>query len=125
MAQYEKVEVGQIYETSWGYDQTNYDFIIVVGISPSGKTAMCKLTKAEIMPEIGGQQSDALKPFAEGVGIPFRMQIRKNGNGTYLVGSYPFCFNQADNPNRSMRRGDFDIVENGKLYFQTALGFGH
>jgi hypothetical protein len=30
------VEIGSIFESSWGYDQTNVDFYKVVGLTPSG-----------------------------------------------------------------------------------------
>ena len=33
------VEVGDIFERSWGYDQTNVDFYKVVGLTKSGKSA--------------------------------------------------------------------------------------
>lgn len=32
------VEVGDIFASSWGYDQTNVDFYEVVGVTPSGKS---------------------------------------------------------------------------------------
>lgn len=32
------VEVGDIFYSSWGYDQTNVDFYEVVGLTPSGKS---------------------------------------------------------------------------------------
>lgn len=41
----EGVEIGQIYYASWGYEQTNNDFVKVVGLSPSGKTAIVKRMK--------------------------------------------------------------------------------
>lgn len=33
-----QVEVGSIFECSWGYDQTNVDFYLVVGLTKSGKS---------------------------------------------------------------------------------------
>lgn len=32
------VEVGSVFYSSWGYDQTNVDFYAVIGITPSGKS---------------------------------------------------------------------------------------
>ena len=32
------IKVGDIFYTSWGYDQTNVDFYEVVGLTPSGKS---------------------------------------------------------------------------------------
>lgn len=36
-----------MFYTSWGYDQTNYDYVIVDKVSPTGKTAICRLAKWE------------------------------------------------------------------------------
>lgn len=36
--QNDKVSVGDVFNTSWGYDQTNIEFFQVVKISPTGKT---------------------------------------------------------------------------------------
>ena len=33
---------GDLFVTSWGYDQTNYDYICIMSISASGKTAQCR-----------------------------------------------------------------------------------
>ena len=32
------VETGDVFESSWGYDQTNVDYYEVVGFTPSGKS---------------------------------------------------------------------------------------
>ncbi len=32
------IKKGDIFYTSWGYDQTNYDYIVVMEVSPTGKT---------------------------------------------------------------------------------------
>ena len=37
---------GNMFVTSWGYDQTNYDYIVVMEVSPSGKTAKCQMTSS-------------------------------------------------------------------------------
>ena len=34
-----KIEIGDIFERSWGYDQTNVNFVKVVKVTPSGKSA--------------------------------------------------------------------------------------
>ena len=39
----ESLNIGDLFVTSWGYDQTNYDYIIVIGISSTNKTAICQL----------------------------------------------------------------------------------
>jgi hypothetical protein len=120
------IEVGQIFETSWGYDQTNYDFIIVDSISPTGKTVKCRMARATVIPDVGGMTQEALKPRREGYGLPFTMRVKYDAEGkAYLRGSYPFCHSEADKPNRSMRLDTFFPVNDGQIYFETAFGFGH
>ncbi len=125
----ETIKEGDVFYTSWGYDQTNYDYIVVEKISPTGKTAICKLAKIKTvndddndMPQHNGQI-----PTSIGYGLPFRMKIVSHswGSGQRLRGSYPFCSNQADNPERSMRLDGFRKVEPNKVYWETHPMYGH
>lgn len=38
MTNYPTLEIGSIFCSSWGYDQTNVDFYEVVGFTPTGKS---------------------------------------------------------------------------------------
>jgi len=87
-----EIKIGQVYYTSWGYDQTNIDMLRIVSVSPSGKTVMCRMIGKEDIPESFG----LVKPSDNGLhGEPFRMHIKEYGTAPdmhqYLVGSYPYC----------------------------------
>ena len=109
-------KVGQYYSTSWGYDQTNYDFIIVVGISPTGKTAICRCVLPIHLGEAA--QTDILTPGGDAIGPNFRLKITPNGR---LRGSYPYIIGHWD----STRLGSFTPAKFGKSYYQTMEIFGH
>ncbi len=126
------IKIGDVFETSWGYDQTNYNFIIVVGISPSGKTAICQLAKIE---DVGNTaQCNIQKPVAEGYGYKFRMKIEDNKtfNEVCLRGSYPFCSSQVarieeskSDEKPSMRLDTFSKVKENEVFYETDSRFGH
>jgi hypothetical protein len=50
------VKVGDIFVSSWGWDQTNVDFYEVVGITPSGKSARIVGIRSEIVEQNGYSQ---------------------------------------------------------------------
>ncbi len=109
-----KARTGQYYYTSWGYDQTNIDYLVVVKVSPSGKTAICRMAHPIRLGEQGHE--DVFMP-GEGWGIEFQMKIREDGN---LRGSYPFCSIQD-----SRRLDTFYPVKLGDTHNQTMPEFGH
>ncbi len=116
-----KIKIGQIFYTSWGYDQTNYDYIIIESMSPSGKTAICKRATHETV----GYESlcNVQKPKAEAFGKSFRMKIVKGYDGEpRLRGSYIFC---GDENSESKRLGSFGLVKEGKVFYETDSQFGH
>jgi hypothetical protein len=110
------IKSGDIFKTSWGYDQTNYDFLIVLSISPTGKTANCQM----ISPKYTGSSgcSDKLKPENNPYGDKFRLKIK----GNYLRGSYPYLPNGSK---ENTRYGYFSKADTTKEYYQTNSYFGH
>jgi len=40
-----QIKAGDYFYTSWGYDQTNIDYLVVVEVSPTGKTASCRMVR--------------------------------------------------------------------------------
>jgi hypothetical protein len=105
---------GRIFYHSWGYDQTNIDFVQVVDMSPSGKTAICRM--------MGKKDHSFGHVLPDSVhGQSFKLRVREsqyNGETEHrLVGSYPFCGN-------STMRGYFSPW-NGKPVFETPPGYGH
>jgi hypothetical protein len=131
-----EIKIGDIFQTSWGYDQTNYDFIIVKEISKTGKTVTCQRAIAKV---VGYEaQYDSLKPTIESFGLPFKMRVdnpkSEHFKGqVWLRGSYPFLSNFNDSWDdeqkqswlRSKRRDSFSKVEEGRTYAQTNSMFGY
>jgi hypothetical protein len=87
-----RVKVGDIFYESWGYDQTNIDFLTVTALSPTGKTAICKMMSQNTV-NVG----DGYAPMSEHIvpdkayGEPFRLRIKEYNHKPELAGSYPYC----------------------------------
>jgi len=111
----QNLQKGDLYVTSWGYDQTNYDYIAVIEVSPSGKTAICQRTSALHNGTSG--QANLQEPIFCPFGEKFRLQVRDG----YLTGSYPYCHTGEG----SRRKGYFSKVEEGREYHETMSEFGH
>jgi len=113
-----KVKVGDLFYTSWGYDQTNYDFIVVKELSPSGKTAICQRAKLKDREEVGFM-TEKQEPKAEGYGNSFRLKIEDlrssewTSDSFHLRGSYPYC-------DGDVRLGTFYPHKEGKKYYETS-----
>lgn len=58
----DKISIGDMFHTSWGYDQTNVEFFQVVEISPSGKTCQVKQIGSKTVPGSEGFMSDSVIP---------------------------------------------------------------
>ena len=121
----QEVKEGQIFYTSWGYDQTNYDYIVVVGISPTKKTAMCQLAQYEHKGY--DSQCNVQKPVAKGYGVKFRMKVEYWENKIQLRGSYPFCASEVmrGEQNPSTRLDTFSIAKENDVFYETDSMFGH
>lgn len=109
------VKIGDIFYESWGYDQTNIDFAQVVGLTASGKTAICRMM-SQRMTESTGWMSEKVVP-KDVVGIEFRLLIRQSKTGgkeIYLRGSYPLV--QRDDGYVSKRSGWFFRFDGAPVY---------
>ena len=111
----QNLKKGDLYYDSWGYDQTNYDYIAVLEVSKTGKTVKCQRTSSLHMGESG--QSNVQEPVFCPFGDVFQLQVRDGA----LVGSYPFCHDGTG----SRRRGYFSKCEAGRQYHETMAQFGH
>ena len=112
---------GDLFETSWGYDQTNYDFLMVLSVSKTGKTAKCQMVCPKQIGVSG--QEDLLKPTYEAYGDVFNMRIQTGWKGQLqLRGSYPFCNHGLI---KDSRLDTFSRVEPDRSYRQTNPMFGH
>jgi hypothetical protein len=67
-----QVRKGDYFYTSWGYDQTNIDYLVIIAISPSGKTATCRMARPI---NIGSQGTEDILMPGEPYGELFRMKI--------------------------------------------------
>lgn len=115
------VNVGDIFYTSWGYDQTNYDFVVVTAISKTGKTATCKVARTKSVGHTS--QTNIQTPQPIGIGRSFRMRIRKDHEGrATLRGSYPFCYPYTS---KDVRLDTFWRHKKGREYHETDPQFGH
>ena len=118
-----EIEVGQVFYASWGYDQTNIDFVKVIGLTATKKTAICRM--------VGKKRVDqwTVAP-TEPFGLVFRLQVRQGRDELYLVGSYPFVqgrgiLNNADanGYGYDTRLGSFWLYT--KPVYETPVGMGH
>lgn len=117
----EALKPGQLFVTSWGYDQTNYDFIVVLSVSATGKTAKCQ--RAHAVNQGASGQCDIMKPTHEAFGDVFTMHVRTGYKGDLqLKGSYPFCHTGSMANTRLDR---FGRVEPERQYHETNSMFGH
>ncbi len=109
---------GDIFYTSWGYDQTNYDFIVVLSVK--GLYATCQRTHVLNMGHTS--QCDVLEPIFMGFGDVFKMKIGKGYQGEFsLRGSYPYC----NDGTGSKRLHTFSLHKEGSQYHQTDCYSGH
>jgi hypothetical protein len=119
--------IGTLWETSWGYDQTNYDFIMITAVSPSGKTATCRRIHYQTLGSTG--QSNIQKPVASAFGDSFQMKIQKYEDKIYLRGSYPYLHTGEISKNEygrgGVRLGTFSQVKEGDVFYETDPQFGH
>lgn len=102
---------GQYFRHSWGYDQTNIDFLVIVEVSPSGKSVLCRMAKHIHVGESG--IDFAIKP-GEATGKTFRLKVADG----HLTGSYPYC-------GESFHRGWFYRIDANDVSYETMPQFGH
>ena len=117
----ETLKRGDLFKTSWGYDQTNYDFLAVLEVSKTGKTAKCQMTR----PVKSGTDGthDHLQAIFCPYGDTFTMRIKEGYRGDLqLKGSYPFC---NDGKMENKRLDSFSRCEDGKIYYETNIMAGH
>ena len=116
----QEIQKGDIFYTSWGYDQTNYDFIVVVGFTPSKKSAKCQQAKIEDLGTKG--QQDIVKPKAKGIGKTFNMKIQnENGGEPTLRGTYYKTWNEKSEKFRL----DTFYKAKDKMFYPTNTMYGH
>ena len=126
-----ELKIGDLFQTGWGYDQTQYNFLTIVKISPSGKTCHCRMVHAKIIST--ELMYDNRTAGTECFGPAFRMKVEQPtfqhswNNKITLRGSYPFCGYHGNDEKflESKRLDTFNRVEKGRTYGQTNSQFGH
>ena len=115
-----EIKIGDIFYTAWGYDQTNYDYLVVVGFTSSKKSAICQMAKFDTV----GYESccNVQKPKAEGFGDKFKLRIQEFHGEVTLRGSYPFIDGKIKT---GKRMGLFRKAKEGETFNETDPVFGH
>lgn len=94
----QKVKIGDIFYTSWGYDQTQFNFCKVVAISPSGKSAKCRM--------IGVDEFESSKKM-----MFDSMTTKERPNPTKLLRNDPVTFKIQYYSGKPELRGSYPFVE--------------
>jgi hypothetical protein len=103
----DKIEPGAILYTSWGYDQTNVDFYEVVGLTPSGKSALIRPMAQSVVS--AGAGSDNVTPDPKDLKGKGHTMVKRIKSGERVrIASYANAH-----------------LWDGKPKHQTAFGYGH
>ena len=98
----EQLKVGQVLYSSWGYDQTNIDYVKVVSLSPSGKTVKLVRIGQKMVKGSEGFMSESVLPDVDNVtGDEFRGYLRfdKESNElSYVKAGYHFFSHHDGEP---------------------------
>jgi len=92
------VKTGDIFSSSWGYDQTNVVFYQVVDLTPSGKSARLRKVAQDVVREGDGWEMVApeLDNF---VSDTFTKRIGDGGDEPYLrITSFEYAFPWSGEP---------------------------
>lgn len=108
---YAPVKEGDIFVSSWGYDQTNIDFYEVVKVTPSGKSVWTKRISQEFTEQRGayGDKVVAVPGSWSETAEPKLHRLKYyDGEPQFRVASYASAW-----------------LWDGTPRHQTAFGFGH
>jgi hypothetical protein len=91
------IVVGDLFVSSWGYDQTNIDFYQVVGVNPSGKTIKIQKISSKVIEDgvMAGKATPVMNTF-EG---PVMTKLVKPSNHfrySLKITSYAYAYFEAD-----------------------------
>lgn len=130
------VKVGDFFESSWGYDQTNVDFYKVVAMTASGKSVKVqKWTKASVPSEHDHFSTEYVVP-GEGPALVADWSDVPEGTD-YLDQRRYVKYVPAPVETKRLRTGGYfgagfhvssyssAFLWDGKPAYQTASGFGH
>lgn len=100
--------IGKVLHTSWGYDMTINEFCKIISVSPTGKTAKCRMLNKEGFNGFQGPVSVGNKMY----GPEFRLKIDSE---TSFHGSYPYCISDTKEK-CSFHMGYFHIHHGGTVH---------
>jgi len=119
--QKQPLKKGDIFYASWGYDQTQNDFLIIEEVSPTGKTVLCRMVGKNTTAN-GWNVYPTFKPY----GVQFRLRVSEWHNKVTLRGSYPYV--QQTYPMckrlRAANGGSFECkegIEEAHNYYRWAM----
>lgn len=119
-AEQRTVQVGDFFEESWGYDQTNVDFYQVVRISSTGKTVWLRHVRSSIVRGGDGGPADYVAPIPDDFD---RSKAGDDGAFKRLLRHY----NHGNGPEVSVNMTSYSnaYLWDCKPVFQTGAGWGH
>jgi hypothetical protein len=100
--------IGKTLHSSWGYDMTINEFCKVLSVSPTGKTAVCRMVGKEGFNGFQGQVSAGNECY----GPEFRLKI---DGENHLHGSYPYIVRDTKEAS-SFHMGYFSVHGGGKVW---------
>lgn len=100
--------IGKILHSSWGYDMTINEFCKVLSVSPTGKTAVCRMVGKEGFNGFQGQVSVGTECY----GPKFRLKIDSEN---HLHGSYPYIVRNTKEDS-SFHMGYFSVHTGGTVW---------
>ena len=89
------VKVGDLFYSSWGYDQTNIDYVKVIEVSKTGKTVKAIGINQKVVKGSEGFMSESVEAdsFSEKdePSVILKVRVRCMEPEIYLRGSYYYC----------------------------------
>lgn len=132
-----EVKVGDFFESSWGYDQTNVDFYKVVGVTKSGKSVRVQKWSSAVAPSPGGGHFASEHVVAGGGPATYSDWSAVTPEMDYWERQEVVVEREAPVMTKRLRRGGYKgasftvnsyanaYLWDGTPEYQTASGFGH
>lgn len=115
-----KVQVGDFFVESWGYDQTNVDYYQVTRISTSGKTLWMRHVQSGIVKGGDGGPQDYVAPIPDAFGGGY-------GNRDGELKKRIRYYNGCNGPAVSVHMTSYSdaYLWDCKPHYQTGANWGH
>jgi hypothetical protein len=122
-----KATVGDVFERSWGYDQTNVDFYEIVSVSASGKTGKARQVKTVHVSATAVTAATGADRFVEDARCAKCSNYHRNGEQGWDGHAYRDTYTYQAKTDRVTVTdyGDHAYRWDGSTRYQTAYGYGH